>query len=165
MTRIKRDLRFINRFTFFGGKNKERIKTYITRLAVSRNYRREFLRPCVSRALRMLTLAQFLTLEPLISSRDRINPEENAIETSLALPSIAVTAFELSSRSFVGGTEETTSSSIVVFERLASKKGKKVIMERGKDGARPRKRRERKRDSRESPSSLPLFRVTRRKEL
>lgn len=112
----------------------------------------------------MLILAQFLTLEPLISSRDRINPE-NAIETSLALPSIAVTAFELSSRSFVGGTEETTSSSIVVFERLASKKGKKVIMERGKDGARPRKRRERKRDSRESPSSLPLFRVTRRKEL
>lgn len=113
----------------------------------------------------MLTLAQFLTLEPLISSRDRINPEENAIETSLALPSIAVTAFELSSRSFVGGTEETTSSSIVVFERLASKKGKKVIMERGKDGARPRKRRERKRDSRESPSSLPLFRVTRRKRV
>lgn len=161
MTRIKRDLRFINRFTFFGGKERKNKNLHYT----TRNYRREFLRPCVSRALRMLTLTQFLTLEPLISSRDRINPEENAIETSLALPSIGVTAFELSSRSFVGGTEETTSCSIVVFERLASKKGKKVIMERGKDGARPRKRRERKRDSRESPSSLPLFRVTRRKEL
>lgn len=102
----------------------------------------------------MLTLAQFLTLEPLISSRDRINPEENAIETSLALPSIAVTAFELSSRSFVGGTEETTSSSIVVFERLASKKGKKVIMERGKMVLDP-ERDERGRETR--GKALPLY--------